>query len=202
MPQTLLRRLLLAFAALTLMAGAAQAQDKAQVQLEGQTFVSLLRLGESDLRLNGVGLRAVAWFKGYAAGLYLGSKTRNAEQAITAPGAKRLQMRMLVDVPAVEFVKAIDHGITRNATATELPQLRERMLAFEQRVQDIGKVRKGDVVDLDWLPGKGMLFSFNGVAKGAPIAGEDFFAAVLKIFIGDKPVDAELKAGLLGGPVS
>ncbi len=198
MPSTLLRRLLLALTATVLLNGPANAQ----IKLEGQTFLSQLRVADSDLRLNGVGLRAVAWIKGYAAGLYLSSKASSAAQAIAAAGPKRLQIRMLLEVPAVEFTKAIDNGITRNAAQSELPGLRERMATFEQRVQTIGTVHKGDVVDLDWVPGSGMHFSLNGVAKGAPIPGEDFYTALLKIFIGDKPVDPELKTGLLGGPAS
>lgn len=198
MPSTLLRRLLLVLTASVLLHGPASAQ----IKLEGQTFLSQLRVADSDLRLNGVGLRAVAWIKGYAAGLYLSSKASSAVQAVAAAGPKRLQIRMLLDVPAAEFTKAIDHGITRNATQAELPGLRERMATFEQRVQAIGTVHKGDVVDLDWVPGSGLHFSLNGVIKGAPIPGEDFYTALLKIFIGDKPVDPELKTGLLGGPAS
>ncbi len=172
----------------------------AQVRLEGQSFVSELRLADTELRLNGVGLRAVAWLKGYAAGLYLVQRTNSSSQAISAPGPKRLQLRMLQEVGAVEFVKAFDKGVTRNTPEAELPRLRERMAVFEERVQSLGTVRKGDVVDLDWLPGVGMHFSVNGTLKGAPIPGEDFYGALLKIFVGDKPVDAELKVGLLGGP--
>jgi hypothetical protein len=39
----------------------------------------------------------------------------------------------------------------------------------------------------------------NGQPRGAVIAGEEFFTAVLRIWIGDKPVEASLKKGLLGG---
>lgn len=174
----------------------------AQVRLEGQSFVSQLRLAGTELRLNGVGLRAVAWLKGYAAALYLAQKTNSSSQAISAPGPKRLQLRMLQEVGAVEFVKAFDKGVTRNTPEAELPRLRERMAVFEERVQSLGTVRKGDVVDLDWLPGVGMHFRVNGTLKGDPIPGEDFYGALLKIFVGEKPVDAELKVGLLGGPAN
>ncbi len=201
MTMNFLRRIVgLGFLATALLAVAPMAL--AQVRIAGQSFATQLRLADSDLSLNGVGLRAVAWIKGYAAALYLPNKTSNPAQAIAAIGPKRLQMRMMLEVPAAEFTKAIDVGITRNTAQAELPGLRERMALFEQRVQAIGTVRKGDVVDLDWLPGSGMHFSVNGVAKGAPIPGDDFYAALLKIFIGDKPVDAELKTGLLGGPTT
>ncbi len=39
----------------------------------------------------------------------------------------------------------------------------------------------------------------NGQPRGAAIPGEGFFEAVLRIWIGDKPVDADLKRGMLGG---
>lgn len=62
-------------------------------------------------------------------------------------------------------------------------------------------MKKRDVVDLDWLPGKGLQLALNGELRGAPIPGEDLYAALLRIFVGDKPTDPEMKIGLLGGPV-
>lgn len=166
--------------------------------IEGQVFDDAIRLGGAQLRLNGLGLRAVAVLKGYAAGLYLTQPARTPEQALAAPGPKRLQMRMLVDVPTEEFVKAIDKGIRRNTPAAEQPRLAERVAQFDAAVHAVGKVRKGDVINLDYLPGDGMTMTVNGVRRGTAIAGEDFYAAVLRIFLGRRPVDEELKAGLLG----
>jgi len=39
----------------------------------------------------------------------------------------------------------------------------------------------------------------NGQPRGNAIPGEDFFTAVLRVWIGDKPVDADLKKGMVGG---
>lgn len=195
--QTAWLRRVCAFLVLSALVGGACAQ----VRIEGQTFDAKTRVADSELRLNGVGLRAVAWLKGYAAGLYLTRKAGTQEQALSSPGPKRLQMRMLQDVDAAEFVKAIGRGLAKNHGERELAALRDRTARFEAMVDAVRKVRKGDVVDLDFLPGSGMVFSMNGVVRGAPIPGEDFYAGILKIFIGDRPVDAELKRGLLGGPV-
>jgi len=38
----------------------------------------------------------------------------------------------------------------------------------------------------------------NGKPVGAPVPGADLYAAMLNIFIGDRPVDAKMKAGMLG----
>ncbi len=166
--------------------------------IEGQQFDDRIRLAESDLVLNGLGLRAVAWFKGYAAGLYLGQKVRTAEAALAAPGPKRVRMKMMVEVEAKEFAKAFEKGMKRNLAPAERTALADRIDRFDRTVLALGVLRKGDVVDLDWMPARGLVLSVNGQPRGEPFAGEAFYGAILKIFIGPDPVDEKLKAGLLG----
>lgn len=190
----------LLFCSVLAMAGALPAQAQ-NVMVEGQAFERRVTVAGSELLLNGTGVRAVAWFKGYAAGLYLRTPSRNAAQVLAQAGPKRLQMRMLQDVPAAEFVKAFRKGVERNATPAELPQLAERMASFEALVSALGQVRKGDLVNLDLEPGRGTVFSVNGTLRGEAIAGEDFFAALLRSFVGERPYDSKLKAGLLAGTV-
>ena len=197
----LVRRQLLAVAVLALAAPEA-ARAVAAISVEGVTFAGEALVGGERLQLNGVGLRAVAWLKGYAAGLYLSRRSRNAPQVLATPGAKRLQMRMLQEADTEEFVKAFNKGVARNTPAADVAELAERMACFNGLLRAIGKVSKGDVVDLDWLPGRGLQLTCNGRSRGEPIPGEDFYAALLRIFIGERPVDPELKEGLLGGPVA
>lgn len=177
------------------------ARAAAPIKVEGLTFAGQALVAGQTLELNGVGLRAVAWLKGYAAGLYLSQRVRTTQQVLAAPGAKRIQLRMLLDVDTEEFVKAFDKGIARNSSAADLPALAPRMARFDAMLRAIGKVKKRDVIDLDWLPGQGMQLTLNGRLRGEPIAGDDLYSALLRIFVGDKPVDAEMKIGLLGGPV-
>lgn len=156
------------------------------------------RVAGSELLLNGTGVRAVAWFKAYAAGLYLPSRARTAEEVIALAGAKRLQIRMLQEVPAVEFVKAFKKGVERNANSEDLPRLSERMGRFEALIAATGTVHNNDVINLDFEPGRGTVFSLNGKLRGEPVAGDDFYAAFLRSFVGEQPYDQKLKAGLLG----
>ena len=168
--------------------------------IAGVNFEDRIRVADTDLVLNGTGLRAVLMFKGYAAGLYLAKKARTPEQVLATPGAKRVQMKMLLDVEAKEFVKAIDVGIKRNSSEAQQAALKDRMAQFDRNVAQIGTVKKGDVVNLDFIPARGLLLTLNGQPRGEPIAGDDLYAGVLKIFIGELPVDKKLKAGLLGTP--
>jgi hypothetical protein len=181
------------FVGLLLVASAASA-----ARMAGQNFDDRIRLADTDLVLNGVGLRGVLMLKGYAAGLYLTGKARTPEQVLAQRGAKRVQMKMLIDVEAKEFVKAFDVGMRRNNSEAERLAMRDRMAQFNRDVGLIGGVKKGDVIDLDFIPARGLLLSLNGRPRGEPIAGEDLYAGLLKIFIGEQPVDKKLKAGLLG----
>jgi hypothetical protein len=168
------------------------------VVVEGKSFVRRVRVAGTELQLNGTGVRAVAWFKGYAAALYLRSSATTAAQVVALTGPKRLQLVMLHKVPAEEFVKAFRKGLQRNTPEAELPRLGERMVKFEAMVAAIGTVQNGDVVNLDFEPGRGTAFSLNGTLRGGALAGEDFYAALLRSFVGDRPYDRELRAGLLG----
>ena len=193
------RRLLLGAVLALVQSGGALAA--APIKVEGLTFAGSATVAGQALELNGVGLRAVAWLKGYAAGLYLGSPARTPQQVLAATGAKRLQLQMLLEVDTVEFIKAFDKGIARNTPAADLPALSERMARFDALMRAIGRVKKRDVVDLDWLPDRGLQLALNGKPRGAPIPGADLYAALLRIFVGERPADPELKIGLLGGPV-
>ena len=54
-------------------------------------------------------------------------------------------------------------------------------------------------IALDWQPASGTALLVNGAPQGKPIAGEDFYRALLRIWLGDKPVQDDLKKALLGG---
>jgi hypothetical protein len=65
----------------------------------------------------------------------------------------------------------------------------------------VGTVTKGAAVHLDWLPevGGGVTrLTIDGAKKGEDVAGEDFYRALLKIWLGDKPIQDDLKQHLLG----
>ena len=210
MPLTrqLLTLMLLAACGVAQSQGPTQIQSQTQTQthdaprlVEGQPFVTHLQLANTDTVLNGTGVRAVAWFKGYAVGLYLPERAHTAAQVVSQPGPKRLQLRMLTDVPAAEFVKALNKGMERNSPPEAWPQLAPRVQRFAQQITASGVVHKGDVVDLDFDPARGLLFARNGKLVAEPIPGADFYAALLRAFIGDHPYDERMKAGLLGQPV-
>jgi hypothetical protein len=62
----------------------------------------------------------------------------------------------------------------------------------------LDKFKPGDVIDLDFSPATGLTLARNGQVQGASMPSPELYRGILKIFVGDKPVDARLKAGLLG----
>lgn len=164
----------------------------------GVSFGGRAEVGGQQLRLNGVGLRASAVLKGFAAGLYLAQQGSSTEQVLRTPGPKRLRMRMLIDVPIQVFTHAVRKGIRRNVPEAQQVALGERIGTFDATLRAVGKVFDGDVIDLDFLPEAGLVIAINGKPRGAPIPGEDLYAALMLVFLGERPVDAKLKAGLLG----
>ena len=170
------------------------------VQYEGFEIADRLSLGGVPLVLNGVGVRAVSVLKGYSAALYLSDRSQQVEGVLSNTGPKRVQIRMLlpVSVSAEEFVKAINKGVQRNCAEAERLAVAERVALLNANLRRIGNVSRKDLINMDYLPEKGLILSVNGKVSGEPLPGADLYAAILKVFLGDQPVDKRLKAGMLG----
>jgi hypothetical protein len=166
--------------------------------LEGQAFEDTVVLANRTLRLNGLGVRKIFFIKAYVAGLYVGQQAASPPDLIVMPGPKRLQLRMLRSAGPDDFNSALVSGIRKNSSEAELSRLSERVDQLELVIKTVGSTVKGDVINLDYLPELGTMLTINGASQGKAIAGADFYAAILKIFVGDKPVDAMLKKGLVG----
>jgi len=195
--QGLLGVALIVLAALVFLPSA-HAATAAAITMENQTFPAQASVGGAPLQLNGVGLRAAFIYKVYLAGLYLPAKAATGAEAVSQTGPKRVQVRMLMDGPSDEFAKAFTGGITKRTPAAQVAAMQGRIAAFDRTLRSVGKVHKGDVVDLDWLPAEGLAMRINGKPVGTPVPGADLYAAMLDIFVGDRPVDAKMKAGMLG----
>lgn len=175
------------------------------VRYEGQEFADTLALGGATLQLNGAGKRQVAIYPLYLAALYLPHKSASPDAIYAQPGPKRVELRIVIplvkDVSTQEFVKAIDKGVRRNCAPAELAAVAERVKQFNTTIGEVGRVKKGDVLRIDYLPEQGgTVLTVNGKVWGTPVPGQDFYTAFLKVFLGDINSDARLRAGMLGLP--
>lgn len=170
----------------------------ATVEVAGVKFEDKAKVGAAELQLNGAGLRNRAFFKVYSIGLYLPEKKGTTDAVLALKGAKRLHIATLRELTAEQFADALVGSIEKNHTEAELAPLKARIEEFKATILSLNVAPKGSVVTLDWLPESGMRLSFNGQAKGKDIAGEDFYAALLKIWLGNHPAQDNLKDALLG----
>ena len=172
----------------------------AALDVAGVKFDDTAKVGAGDTVINGAGMRKRAFFKVYAIGLYLPQKAASAADAISAKGAKRIAIVTLRDLTAEQFVDALIDALKANHDETALKALQPKIDQFRSTMLAIGNAPEKSVVNLDWLPDSGTRLTFNGATKGTDISGEDFYRALLRIWLGDKPAQDDLKEQLLGKP--
>ncbi len=148
------------------------------------------------LHLNGAGIRSKFFVKVYIAELYMENPATSAEGVIDATGQKKVIMHFLHSkVGKDKLVAGWNEGFEGNNTAADLTVLQERLDQFNGFFVD---VKKNDVIVLDFDPKTGTRVIIQGEEKGT-IEGKDFNDALLKIWLGKKPVTSSLKKDLLGG---
>jgi hypothetical protein len=171
---------------------AAGAAEVAGVKIDDKT-----RVGGAELALNGAGVRKRLFFEVYAIGLYVPQKSANAAQLIDQPGPKRVTIHMLRNVSADAFNEALGEGVRANHSESEVKAFEPRLKELGAIMDQVKEAKKGMAIGLDWT-GTETQVLINGKPTGKPIAGEDFYKALLKIWLGDKPVQDDLKKALLG----
>lgn len=169
------------------------------VEIEGVKFEPTAQVGGQSLALNGVGVRTRAIFKVYAAGLYVPQKSNSVETLLGQKGPRRMAIGMLRSVDAESFAGALNDGLKNNLSEQQLGAMKVQIDALNTNLKSIGEAKKGDLILFEFTPEVGTRILVNGQSRGSAIPGENFFEAVLRVWIGDKPVDASLKKGLLGG---
>jgi hypothetical protein len=159
-----------------------------------------VRVDGQELQLNGYGLRTRAlFFKVYVGSLYLAEKATRADAALAANGAKRIQLSMVREADAEQFVESIMHGLRANHSEEQLGQLKPQTDALMAMIRRLGTSQKGAIIVLDYMPSSdGTTLFVDGKPAGAPMAGEEFFRALMRIWLGENPAEESLKKALLG----
>ena len=169
----------------------------ATVDVAGVKFEDTIDQRGSKLVLNGAGVRYKAVFKVYSAGLYLPKKTSSPEEALSMAGAKRISITMLRDIDSNELGKLFTRGVEDNAPKTEMSKLIPGLIRMGQIFSDQKKLLAGDSFTFEWVPGTGGLLTVKGSPQEEPFKEPEFFAALLRIWLGPAPVDYKLKEALL-----
>ena len=161
--------------------------------LVGVTVPDTAQVANTDLVLNGVGLRTKFFFKIYVGGLYLPQKTDDPAAVIAHEGPDRVLMHMIYEVSREQFSDAWEDGFKDN-NKDDYPAIEDQVKQF---IAYFGNCKKDDIITIDYVPGTGTQISWNGTFKGN-IPGEAFHQAFLRVFFGPNPPTGRLKEGMLG----
>lgn len=182
-----------------LLMAAAAANTAVGAEAAGVKIPDVAMVGGKALLLNGAGKRVRIIFDVYVAALYLAERTHDGAAVLGSATPKRMSLILLRNLSAEQLTDALQEGIRLNADAAELERIKAPVSALVATMQAIGKADKGSVLTIDFLADGGTQVGLNGEAKGKPIAGAEFQRALLKVWLGAKPVQADLKESLLGG---
>lgn len=170
----------------------------AAVDVNGIKFEDVNKVGGKDLKLNGAGIRTKLVIKVYAAGLYLPEKSKNVADILKMEGPRRVTLVMARDLSSEDLGKAFMDGINENLDKAEKAKIVGQIGKFGEMFASVDQIKKGDVLHMDWIPGTGTVCELNGKRIGEPAADINFYNAVLRIWLGEKPADRSLKPALLG----
>lgn len=150
------------------------------------------------LNLNGAGTRFRAVFQVYDMALYTPRKVATPEELLALPGPKLLRFTALRELPGTDLGLAFIKGLSANSPKDRV----QKHAAAASRLVDVfsgrSKLVAGDSFAMEFVPGKGTTFYITGQPQGAPVGDAEFFAMVLRIWVGPSPADHQLRDALLG----
>ena len=180
----------------TMLVGLGLAAGVHAVEVAGVAIPDKANVGGQDLVLNGAGVRSRMVFKVYVGSLYVPAKVKTAAD-VYAKAPRRVQLNMLRDVTSEQMIDALGDGLNQANSAADAGAVKAQMAELATILKAMGPLKEGNVLAFDYVDG-GTRVSLDGQAKGT-IAGDAFNKALFNAWIGDKPVQDDLKKAMLGG---
>lgn len=183
------RKLLMGAAAATTL-GPWLTPAHAAVELEGVTVADTAMVGGHKLVLNGAAVRKRGYFKADVTALYLPEKRTNPEAIFKLDGPRRIQLNILRDFTSGTISRIFVADFKQSATEEEFKKLITVVGQIGQAYGNVRAVNRGDVVNLDWIPGTGWTAAINNkpvyVEPGQPLIIKDELAyqIYLRMYIG------------------
>lgn len=170
----------------------------AAVKVGGVSYEETMTMGPSVVTLSGAGMRTKVFFDVYAAGLYLSGKATSFADVLKLAAPMRVRLVMARDVGAKTFVDALIEGLAENTSPKVRELIQNEIDALINCMNQIGDVKKGDVIDFDYSAEEQTRVSVNGRTIAKNVGGRQLYNSVLGIWLGPKAIDTSLKAAMLG----
>ncbi|MDT3678100.1 MAG: chalcone isomerase family protein [Burkholderiaceae bacterium] len=169
------------------------------IEVAGVALEDSIELGGALLQLNGAGERTLYVVRTYVAALYVARPSSQAHAILGQSGPRRLSLTMLAALSTDWVVDRIVAAMRANMADDAFALLQPRLARLLEPLLALERLQKGDRVDVDAIGGS-IRVSVDGRALGAEAPGGDLFDALLRAFIGERPLDAALGRALLGLP--
>lgn len=181
----------------------------ATVELEGVALEETIMAHGQKLVLNGAAVRKRGYFKADVTALYLPEKRTTADAIFKLNGIRRIQLNILREFTSSTISRIFIADFKQNSTDAEFKQLINEISQVGAAYSGVKRVSKGDVVNLDWVPGKGWMCYINGkqlvldagsvpnATSNNAINNELAYQIYLRMYIGPAAPE-ELRNGLLG----
>lgn len=163
-------------------------------ELKGVQLPDSVKVGETELTLNGMGVRKTLIVKDvYVAGLYvdktLQPPVKDENTILESKTIKKLELQFVMYVPGSSMREAWEQGLKKNCE--EACDYSAQLNTFKEWMRNF---RKGEKIELVFYP-EHVDVTVTGEAKGN-LMGAKFARTLLAVFIGNPP-NQELKEGLL-----
>jgi hypothetical protein len=183
--------------AMSLTLGLVQQAGAQSADTVGVQYPQVIKIEGNSLVLNGTGISYRAVAKLYTVGLYSQQKGSKPEPIIANNGPKVLRFVMLQGMRVDELGKVITKGIENNSSREEFFKLIPAIRTMGEQFSRIRRMNAGDVFAIEYVPRRGTMFFVNGQPAGLPIEDASFYPAILRTWLGPRPVTQDLKDALL-----
>jgi len=171
--------------------------------MEGVDLAPTVTAYGQKLVLNGSAVRKRGYFKADVTALYLPEKMSSPDAIYKLDGVRRIQLNILRRFTSSTITRIFLADFKEAATEEEFKRLIGPIGQIGAAYANVKEVVKGDVVNLDWVPGRGWLATHNGKSlnevDGKPLVIKDELAyqIYMRMYIG-QGAPADLRNGLLG----
>ena len=164
-------------------------------EIGGINMPASMQTGQTQLMLNGAGVRTKFFMDLYVGGLYLKEKSQDAKAVIETDEPMAIKLHIVSSmITSKKMEKATRKGF-ENATGGNIEAIKVQIEEFISVFKE--EIKEGDIFDLIYVPEKGVEVSKNSEPRST-IEGLPFKKAMFGIWLSNKPAQKSLKKAMLG----
>jgi len=150
---------------------------------------------DKKMILNGAGIRKKLFFKLYVGSLYLPEKTMDAVAIVEGNENMIIELNIISKlITSSKLKEAVEEGFS-TVKPEKMELIKERLEIFTD-IFEGGKVKSGDVFTFNYIDGK--VETYKNGEHILTTEGQDFKEALFGIWLGERAIDKNLKAEMLG----